>query len=238
VNAWLVVLGLDGTVSAVSRGAPRVWRGRALDAHDGVPAALAEAAQRVVAAAKDEGGLASGEVVVPELDATIQLVAMAAVALRLERIDLRELLGQAVAPLGAQVRARDVALAVTVDPSVPSSVPADAEKLAWAVATLVGNALRYVRCGTRNMPGGSVEVRASLDAGRREIVLEVRDDGPGIPEDVVRRVLDRASSARGALALRVVRDMVAAQGGSMEIASSTGDDEDAGTTITLRLPSG
>jgi signal transduction histidine kinase len=230
VKAWLVVLGLDGTVSGVARGA------RDLSTVDGAPPALVEGARRVVAAAKEEGGPARGEVAVAELDATIELVAMAAVPLRLEPVDLREVLGQAIAPLAAQARARDVALAATVDAGVPAGVPADAEKLAWAVATLVGNALRYARCGTRNMPGGSVQVRASRDADRREIVVEIEDDGPGIRADLIERVLDRSSSGRGALALRVVRDMVAAQGGSMDITSSTGDD--AGTIVTLRLPSG
>ena len=42
----------------------------------------------------------------------------------------------------------------------------DGDKVAWAVASLVGTALRHVRRGTQLMPGGSIDVNVRYDAVR------------------------------------------------------------------------
>jgi signal transduction histidine kinase len=92
------------------------------------------------------------------------------------------------------------------------------------------------------MPGGSIAVRArrdDVDHGtpkRAELVLEVEDDGPGIPADIVARLFDRGPGLEGAgMALGVVKDVLDAHGGSLAVRSST-DDADHGTTVIARLP--
>src|SRR6185437_16857778 len=97
--------------------------------------------------------------------------------------------------------------------------------------------MRYVRCGTRQMPGGSISVTASRDAARGELRVVVEDDGPGIPAGVEANLFRRAPGApfTTGLALKVVHDVVEAHGGSMELTSSTAED-DHGTTVELRIP--
>jgi signal transduction histidine kinase len=236
-KSWVVALGAGGEVLGAGQGAPPEWVGATLHDRAGVPTSLRDAARAVAAAARSGAGtLAGARVEVPELDATVELVAVAAVGLRRASTDLRALLRYAVAALERQARALDVGLGVTIDPAVPAELFLDPEKIAWSVSALAGNAMRYVRRGTRHMPGGSIAVTARCEPGG-DLVLVVEDDGPGIPADVVGRLFQRAPGAPHAtgLALTVVRDIVAAHGGSLEIATST-EEPDHGTTVTVRIP--
>jgi signal transduction histidine kinase len=157
--------------------------------------------------------------------------------LRREPTDLRALLQSCLALFREQAEALDFDLHIDVADDVPSDVALDRDKIAWAVATLVGNSLRYIKYGTRLMPGGTVEVTVDYDSETCEIVIAVHDDGPGIPEKARSHLLERlpgALHARG-LALVLIRDVLQAHGGRMEIASTT-DRGDQGTTVTLRFP--
>ena len=221
----------------MEQGAPPGWLGTTLADRADVPAALREAARALAERARRGGTLARAEVEAPDLDAAITLCAVPAVGLRRTATDVRALLGYAVTALDRQARALDIGLSVTIDPDVPATLVLDPEKIAWAISALAGNAMRYVRRGTRHMPGGSIAVTAARDAERGEILLVVEDDGPGIPAQVVERMFQRAPGAPHAtgLALTVVRDIVMAHGGSMELASST-DEADQGTRVTVRIP--
>ncbi len=194
-----------------------------------------DAARAVVATARGGGTLARSVVLVAELDATVELIAVPAVGLHRTATDVRALLRTSLAALERQARALDVELGVKVDADVPEELTLDPEKIAWAVSALVGNSMRYVRRGTRQMPGGSIGVKVSVDG--EALVVVVEDDGPGIPAEVQAMLFQRAPGAPHAtgLALTVVRDIVTAHGGSLELASAT-DLIEHGTTVTVRVP--
>jgi signal transduction histidine kinase len=250
-KSWGVALGTDGEVLGVEQGAPVAWVGARLAERAGVPAPLREAARAVVTAAlRGEGAIARARVDVPELDATVELCAAPAISLRRTTTDVRALLRHAVAALERQARALDVGLGVTAAEDVPVAIFVDPEKIAWAISALVGNSMRYVRRGTRQMPGGSIAVTARRERAADAVVIVVEDDGPGIPPEVEARLFHRALAhdqgsapkppsalfATG-VALTVVRDIVAAHGGSLSLASRTGP-LDHGTTVTVTLPAG
>jgi len=71
----------------------------------------------------------------------------------------------------------------------------------------------------------------------REILIEISDNGPGIPEELRQRVFDpffttkEVGSGTG-MGLAVARDIVNSYGGTIEIDSTPGN----GTTFTIRLP--
>jgi signal transduction histidine kinase len=69
------------------------------------------------------------------------------------------------------------------------------------------------------------------------VSIEVRDDGPGIPVDTVARLFKHDGlNVRGAgLALLLIRDVMAAHGGSVEVRSSIAP-VGHGTTIRLTFP--
>jgi two-component system sensor histidine kinase TctE len=175
-----------------------------------------------------------GTLLAPGDDANVTVVD--AVPIRRTPTDVRALLTSTLAPMAAQARAADVTLDVSVDDRVPPVVRIDADKIAWAVSALVGNALRYVRRGSQRMPGGSIAVRAGYQAIRPSLVIEVQDDGPGIPAEK-RPVLfeNGPGQSRAALGLLIVRDFVIAHAGHLDVRSGS-DAADSGTIVRITLP--
>jgi len=113
------------------------------------------------------------------------------------------------------------------------SVPGrfDSDRLAQAVANLVGNALQH------GSPGEPVEVRVSSNNGHGR--LEVENRGAPIPEAIkatifepFRRAEGRQDSTGLGLGLFIAREIVRAHGGTIEV-DSTGDR----TTFAIELPS-
>jgi two-component system sensor histidine kinase TctE len=156
------------------------------------------------------------------------------IPLRRAPTDLGPLLAGTIETLVEQARSLDVSLTMDAAPGLPP-VPVDAEKIAWAVAALVGNALRYVRRGSRRLPGGSIRVTVRPDGG--EVVVSVEDDGPGIPDDKLRKLFHRGEGVTHGtgLALMLIQDVVVAHGGRVDLQSRT-DSFPSGTTVALRLP--
>ena len=168
---------------------------------------------------------------------SVRLVAIEALAIRRTATDLRALLTSKLAVISSQAAAADVTLGVVVADDVPGVVHVDAEKLAWAVTTLAGNALRYVRSGSRRMPGGKITVRAVFDPTSSQVTVEVQDDGPGIPADTITRLFrrDGLNVRGGGLALLLMSDICVAHGGTIDARSSIEAGEH-GTTVRLTFP--
>jgi len=106
----------------------------------------------------------------------------------------------------------------------------DRSRLEQVLSNLVSNAIRY---------GDGHPIDISLERRGASAVLVVRDEGPGIPADVLSRVFDRFTSSRAArrlgglgLGLYIVRQIVEAHGGSIHAASTVG----VGSTFTVELP--
>jgi signal transduction histidine kinase len=205
---WVVVVNANGTVLAVD-GAPADWVGTRLQ-------------ERVDASHAPP----------------IRVVSLHAVPVRRRPTDLRALLTSIVDVMTPQARAIDAALRLEAAPNLPPTMMLDSEKIAWTVTALIGNSLRFVRHGTSRRPGGTITVRANHVPAAPEIVLEVVDDGVGIPADRLSQLLKRPSDGSGAsaLALNLVQDIVAAHGGSVHIESST-EAWHSGTTVRLTIPS-
>ncbi len=97
------------------------------------------------------------------------------------------------------------------------------------VRALVENAIRHTPPGTRVV----VAVARSLDGA----VLQVRDDGPGIPEEDQEHLFQRFYRATGGrasgsgLGLAIAIELASRLDGSIELASRPGD-----TVFTLKLP--
>ena len=145
-------------------GAPSHWVDtRLLDSRD-APDELRAAAHLLTNQMTTTGQRAAARTLT--LDATAQdvhLVVLDVVPVRRTPTDFRALLDTTLAIVRQQAEAVDVSLRVTVADDVPAVLSIDSEKIAWVVVSLAGNALRYVRTGSRLRPGGSIAVRAVLD---------------------------------------------------------------------------
>jgi len=232
---WHVVLGRDGTVLGVADGAPAAWLGTRLADRSDIPDGLKNAGRLAV----DEANHSTTHVVASAsfaaLGHRVDFVVIDALPLRRAPTNLASLLQSTLDVMRPQAKTFDVTLQVDIAADVPSRVSVDAQKIAWAMTTLVGNALRYVRHGSQRMPGGTIDVRVSHDSSRREVSLEVQDDGPGIPRHRLPLLSDNAGQSGRALSLVMIRDVVRAHGGTFEIRSETGA-QSHGTTVRLTLP--
>lgn len=145
-----------------------------------------------------------------------------------ERLDLRALVENSL----ERHRARFGEVTLTfLGPEHPVLVVADGRRLEQVVDNLLANALRHARAG------GHVELE--VGEGDGEAVLEVRDDGPGFPEDALPHVFERfyrADTSRttpgSGLGLAIVREIVLRHGGSVE----AGNRAPGGAALRVRLP--
>jgi signal transduction histidine kinase len=144
-------------------------------------------------------------------------------------VDLAEVLRDSVA--AAEIGQDEVRLTSELPPTLPG-VRGDAERLRQLIDNLLSNAIKY------SNSGGEVLIDAHADDG--EVIVRVRDNGPGIaPEHQVQifekfgRVAGTAKPGTG-LGLFLSRSFAEAHGGTLAVESRPGE----GATFTLRVPVG
>jgi signal transduction histidine kinase len=146
-----------------------------------------------------------------------------------EPVALEDLIRDIVAGLEGLLRERGATVTVA---GAAGPVHADRGHLARALRNVITNAIQH-------SPPGS-EVTVTLSDAPDEMTVRVRDRGEGIADDDLPHVFERfyrADRARGAhggsgIGLTVARELIAANGGSVEV-ESTGRD---GTTFRIVLP--
>jgi signal transduction histidine kinase len=233
---WHLVLSRDGIVLGATDGAPGSWVGTRLDDCAGAPEDLKEAGRRTLSRAVHSASPTAVSVLLQSTQHAVHLSVVDALPLRRVPTDIRALLRSTLEAVQRQAKAFDVTLNVVVDGQVPTVISLDAEKIAWAVTALVGNALRYVRHGSQVMPGGSIGVHVSYNSAGPDITIEVQDDGAGIPVDKLRSLFSVGpDQPRVGLGLSMIRDVVAAHAGHLDVHSET-DAFRRGTTVRITLP--
>jgi signal transduction histidine kinase len=123
---------------------------------------------------------------------------------------------------------------VTLSFHVPDGLPA----VELTFADLVSVAMNVVSNGIHAVAGGHIaggHVEATAYADPTELVLVVKDDGPGIPADVLPKIGRPFFSTRPdgvGLGVAHCRRVIAAAGGAFRIHSAPGE----GTVVLVRLP--
>jgi two-component system OmpR family sensor kinase len=122
---------------------------------------------------------------------------------------------------------------ISADGVNPVTVIGDEARLRQVIANLLTNARVHTP------PTSSIDVRVAASGGRA--VLEVADQGPGMPPEVAAQAFERfyradPSRARNAggsgLGLAIVKATVEAHGGTVSLTSSPA----AGTVVRVELP--
>lgn len=144
------------------------------------------------------------------------------------RVELRTLITETVARFSAQLEEAGIALSVDAPEEVCGEW--DRYRLEQVLMNLISNAIQYA-------PRAPVGI--GLRAGGAEAVLEVVDQGPGIPEPERERVFEkfeRLSSdhpTRGlGLGLFIARQIARAHGGELSVTGTAS----GGARFVLRLP--
>jgi len=146
-------------------------------------------------------------------------------------IDLGELAASTVNEMA--LLADEKSIRLRTHGTVGVQVEGDRTRLQQVIVNLIDNAIKYTQ------EGGEVQVSARKEG--TAAVLEVSDNGPGIPAECLPHVFERfyrADKARSrasggaGLGLSIVKAICAAHGGDVEVSSQDG----RGSSFRVELP--
>lgn len=188
-----------------------------------VPAEVTRALERIAAESARMGEMVDDLLLLARLDAGRPL--------EQSTVDLTRLVLDAVTDARAAGPGHRWAMEL---PEEPVTVAGDTHRLHQVLANLLANARLHTPEGTK--------VTVSLQTDGRAAVLEVHDDGPGVPDEMQPGVFERFTRAdhrrrpghRGGgagLGLSIVAAVAEAHGGSVGVESRPG-----ATTFRVRLP--
>jgi len=181
-----------------------------------------------------DGNLAAGrhlEVIESEihrLDRVVQTLVdfSRPVELQLREQDMRGVIGDILALATEELSTRNVTLETRL-PSNALIANIDADLLKQA-------ALNVIQNGAQAMPeGGRLEV--VLEEDHKTAVLRIRDEGPGIPDDIREKIFDlyfTTKSGGSGIGLAMTYRILQLHHGSVEVESEIG----RGTEFQLRIP--
>ena len=114
------------------------------------------------------------------------------------------------------------------DEEIPEII-CDAKRMRQVFLNILDNAAKH--------GGDGKEIQASIHYEENAVRVEIRDFGPGIPEDeiplVTKKFYKGSSKARGSgIGLAVCEEIVTMHGGELILENAPG----GGTLVTVRLP--
>jgi signal transduction histidine kinase len=146
--------------------------------------------------------------------------------LDLQPVAPRELIDEGIERAGAQARARGITFETDVASQLPA-VWADRERVGHVFDNLVANALRHSERGGH--------VRLTARATDDSVRFTVQDHGEGIPAEFLPHIFEKFYRVLGArhgggagLGLAIVREIVSAHNGQIDVTSQPG--------VEVRLP--
>lgn len=150
--------------------------------------------------------------------------------LEVEESDLAAVVREACDLVRGGAERQRVRVDARVDDPMPPA-PVDANAVHQVLLNLLVNAVDAAAAR-----GGRVQVRCALDAARARFVIEVEDDGTGVPAEVRARMFEPFASTKGqrgtGLGLAVARSLVERHGGTLEHR----DAMPHGTVMTASFP--
>jgi two-component system OmpR family sensor kinase/two-component system sensor histidine kinase BaeS len=155
------------------------------------------------------------------------------ISLTYQTIDLGQLVCETAGSHQPVAEESGITLRTQIDADLPA-LSADEGRITQVLHNLITNALRHTP------PGGTITVRATATSG--VVVLIVQDNGDGIAPEHLPHIFDRFYRTDGSrtrttggagLGLAIVRAIVLAHGGSIDVVSGG---VGQGSTFTVRLP--
>ena len=168
---------------------------------------------------------------IDDLDA-IARIESSVLELKMERFDLVALADEIIDTLDPKAKRSSIKLTLDTEGARALFALGDEKRMGQVLTNLIGNSISY------GNPNGTTTVR--LSGGDAHLLVEVDDNGIGIPEESLPRIFERfyrvdASRSRAAggsgLGLAIVKHIVEAHGDQIVVNSTLGK----GTTFRFRL---
>ena len=147
--------------------------------------------------------------------------------------DIEQVLKYVIGPYQEEATKKGISFEFEKTKKKPPKVLLDVEKMRLAFQNLVDNAIRYTPSGGK--------VTVSINYGKKEVVVSVKDTGVGIPSDQQERVFTkffrganviRMETDGSGLGLFITRNIVESHGGKIWFDSQEGK----GTTFYFSIP--
>ncbi|MFC5411391.1 sensor histidine kinase [Larkinella bovis] len=154
------------------------------------------------------------------------------IKMNFEPVDLYQITLEVFEQLENTAKARKTTLKIKSDPPGAVLVKADPQRITQVLTNLIENAIKY------GNEGGKVNV--SFEEEKKQYVVQVRDNGPGIPPEHLNRIFERfyrvdksRSKERGGtgLGLAIVKHILNAHKSKITVMSKP----DKGTTFSFKL---
>lgn len=152
-----------------------------------------------------------------------------------DKFRLDDVIENLVQLVSVAARAKNIEVIVDYPPTAHTGFVGDAGRLRQILLNLVGNAVKFTSEGHV-----SIHVACRPEGERGDVVIEIRDTGIGMPEEMLSKIFDSFvqvdnSSKRmfegTGLGLAISKRFIEAMGGKIEVASELG----VGSIFTIRL---
>lgn len=150
-----------------------------------------------------------------------------------ERFDLNRIVQSAVRLLESAIRNATHRFVAEYDPHIPP-ISGNSQRIEQVIVNLVLNA-----CQAMTDLNKTIQVATCLSPDEPKALVEIRDEGMGIPEEYLNHLTEPFFTTRWdkggtGLGLAISSDIVKEHGGSLRFKSVAGE----GTTVILELPIG
>ncbi|MFN7954418.1 MAG: ATP-binding protein [bacterium] len=145
--------------------------------------------------------------------------------------DLNDSMRLAAELLSYELATQNVKVVLDLAPSLPYTL-VDPHQMEMVLVNLINNAFHAIRGSNQS---GTIRLSSSSDAN--DVVLEIADTGPGIPNEIRYRIFDPFFTTKPVgegtgLGLSLSHGIVAEHEGSIDVANAPG----SGAVFTIRLP--
>ena len=150
-----------------------------------------------------------------------------------EEVDTKAIILELIEQLEDKADKRDVIIRFYYDKSKNFQTYADKDKISQAIQNLIANAIKY------NQEGGEVSIH--LKAGKKNLKVEIKDNGKGIPQEDLNRIFERfyrveksRSREKGGtgLGLAIVKHILEGHKSKIAVTSTVGK----GSVFSFTLP--
>lgn len=154
--------------------------------------------------------------------------------LRLEEIDVVPVIKQAIASLEEAYRAKNMVIEL-ITPKIPCPILVDVDKMTQVFVNIVYNAIKYTQ------ESGKIEIITEHMRETGQIVVHVKDNGVGIPQEELPKIFERfyridKSQSREAggsgLGLTITKRLIESHDGRIDVSSKPG----IGSVFTVSIP--